>query len=136
MLKSLKPHSASGPNEIFVWMLCTFPEGIAQSVSALLISPLRKAYYKLIANIVPIRKEPGKQDVHFFPPISIPPVISKVLERHLHNSYWTISIQRACLLMLSLVSTNTAQQLFHYSPHVHKWHQILDKQQNVACIFF
>ena len=88
MLRSLKPHSASGPDEISVWMLRTFADDIAPSVSALfnvsIAQGLLPADWKL-SNIVPFPKEPGKQDIHFFNPISLLPVVSKVLERHLHQ---------------------------------------------------
>ena len=84
MLRSLKP---PGPDEISVWMLCTFAGDIAPSVSALfnvsIAQGLLPADWKL-SNIVPFPKEPGKQDIHFFYPISLLPVVGKVLKRHLH----------------------------------------------------
>ena len=46
----------------------------------------RPADWKLL-NVVPIPKEPNKSDVRFFRPISrsLFPIVSKVLERHLHQ---------------------------------------------------
>ena len=35
--------------------------------------------------MVPIPKEPNKSDARFFRPISLFPIVSKVLERHLHQ---------------------------------------------------
>ena len=68
-----------------------------------------------LSNIVPIPKESGKQDICFFRPISLLPVISKVLERHLHKFLLDYLNSKGLLTMLSLVSANNAQQLFHYS---------------------
>ena len=69
LLRNLKPHFASGPDEISVWMLHTFADDVAPSISALfnisIVHGQLPADWKL-SNVVPIPKEPGKQEVHFF----------------------------------------------------------------------
>ena len=84
-------------------MLHTFADDIAPSISALfntfIVHGQLPADWKL-SNIVFIPKETGKQDVHFFHPISLLLVISKVPDRHLlflqklvpfvnRSKYWT-----------------------------------------------
>jgi len=60
LLRSIKPHSATGPGGVTSWMLCSFSEDIAPSVSSLINLSIRNGRipsdWKLF-HVVPIPKE-------------------------------------------------------------------------------
>ena len=80
-----------------------------------LISPLCKANYQLIGSfqtLFPFQSNLVSKTSTFFSLISLFESLARSSREIYINSY---SIQRACSLMLSLVSANTVQQVFHYS---------------------
>ena len=104
-----------------------------------LMSPLHKAYYQLTGSfqtLFPFQRNLASKIFTFL----IQSLFFQSLARSSRdiyiNSYWTISIQRACSLMLSLVFCKHCSTVIPLLTSVHKRHQILDKQQKVACIFF
>ena len=75
-LRMIKPQSAAGPDGITFWMLSTFADVISPSLASLynlsIYTGQIPADWKL-SNVVPIPKEPNKNDVRFFRPISLAP---------------------------------------------------------------
>ena len=84
------------------------------------------------SNIVPLPKEANRSEVRFFRPISLLPIISKILECHIHS------------LLSDLFSHNTlSSNQFGFRPTItplliaaHKWHLALEKRHQVGCVFF
>ena len=138
-LKRLKTHSATGPDGISSWMLKTFAEEIAPSVTSLFNLSIESGKISTdwkMSNIVPIPKDNSKNEVRFYRPISLLSVTSKVLERHIHT------------LLLDFVSTKNLLSDNQYGFRkgrstviplllsVHQWHNHLQKRHQVACAFF
>ena len=90
LLRSIKPHSATGPDGVTSWMLCSFSEGIAPSVSSLFNLSIRNGRipsdWKL-SHVVPIPKESSCHSVQSFRPISLLSILSKCLENISTNFY-------------------------------------------------
>ena len=138
LLRRIKPHSASGPDAISAWMLRTFAEEAAPSIASLF--NLSLSLGKLpndwkCSNVVPIPKESSKSNVRFYRPISLLPIISKILERHVY------SLLSERLATHNFLSSNQ----FGFQPGrntttplliaTHKWHSALDNHQKVGCVF-
>ena len=88
LLKKTKVHSASGPDGVSAWMLHTFADELAPSIASLFNLSLKGG--KLpdewkMANVVPIPKNSHIQDVRSYRPISLLSIISKTLERFVHQ---------------------------------------------------
>lgn len=68
-LRMIKPHSAAGPDGITSWMLSTFSDDISPSLASLynlcIYTGQIPTDWKLL-NVVPIPKEPYKNDVGFY----------------------------------------------------------------------
>ena len=89
-----------------------------------------------LSHVVPIPKVSSKQDVCFYRPISLLPIISKCLERHIHqlllehlssneilsDAQFGFRSQRSTVMPL-LLATN-------------EWHVALESRKEVACVFF
>ena len=88
LLSKLKSKSATGPDIIPCRLLKFFSTTIAPSLSSLF--NLSIAQGKLpslwkISNLVPIPKGTSKNRVENYCPISLLPVVSKILERHIYS---------------------------------------------------
>ena len=135
----INSHSALGADQISAWMLSTFAEELVPSITAMFNHSLKLGkipHEWKRSNIVPIPKEANKSEVRFYRPISLLPIISKILERHIHS-----------LLFNHLSSHNTlSANQFGFRPGrstitplliaVHKWHLALEKRQQIGCVFF
>ena len=80
-LSQLKIDSAPGPDGITAWMLTNFADDIAPSIASIfnlsIASGCLPADWKL-SNIIPIPKCSARDNVRFFQPISLLPIISKI----------------------------------------------------------
>jgi len=85
-LRMIKLNSAAGPDGITSWILCTFADVIPPSLASLynlsIYTGQRPADWKL-SNVVPIPTEPNRLGVLI--PVTLLPIVSEVLERHLHQ---------------------------------------------------
>jgi len=112
-LRMIKLHSATGPNGITSWILSTFADVISPSLASLyslcIYTGQILAHWKL-SNVLPIPKEPNKNDVRVFRPISLLPVVSKVLKRHLHQDL-LLSRNLLSYMQLGLEKTNPLSSL-------------------------
>ena len=138
-LRRINSHSAPGADLISAWMLSTFAEELVPSITSLFNHSLKLGKIPREwkhSNIVPIPKEANKSEVRYYRPISLLPIISKILERHIHS-----------LLFNHLSSHNTlSANQFGFRPGrstitplliaVHKWHLALEKRQQIGCVFF
>ena len=103
----------------------------------LLMSPLHKAYYQLTGSfqtLFPFQRNLASKTFTFFIQFLFFQSLARSSRDIYIDSYWTISIQRACSLMLSLVSANTAQQLFHYS--LQSTNGTRSWTNNKGCLYF
>ena len=85
LLKNIKNRSLAGPDGITAWMLQTFAEEAAPSVASLFNLSIKIPADWTLSNIIPFHKDSSKHDVRSYKPISLLPIISKVLEKHLHH---------------------------------------------------
>ena len=139
ILLRTKLHSASGPDGISSWMLKTFAVEIAPFLTSLFNLSIRTgqlpAEWKS-SNIVPIPKDSTPQDVQSFHPISLLPIISKILEKNLHQ------FLPDHLITNNILSENQCGFCSRQSTMIllllatHHWHTILEKHSQVGCIFF
>jgi hypothetical protein len=87
-LLKLNPNKAHGPDDIPTLVLKTCAHELSPSITSLFNASLTEgkmpAAWKL-ANIVPIHKKGTKHEASNYRPISLLPVISKILERCLYN---------------------------------------------------
>ena len=139
LLSRTHSHSAPGPDLISSWMLSTFADELAPSITSMFNHSLKFGKIPNTwkqSNIVPIPKEANRSEVRFFRPISLLPIISKILERHIH------SLLSDHLSSHNLLSANQ----FGFRPGrstitplliaAHKWHLALEKRHQVGCVFF
>ena len=139
LLKRIKPHSSVGPDGITAWMLRSFADEIASSVSSLFNLSIKTgkvpADWKL-SNVVPIPKgDTKKNEVQSYRPISLLPMVSKVLERHFHQ------------LISEFISKNNilTDDQFGFQPGrctttplllpIHEWHKELESRKRRALLF-
>ena len=133
LLKQIKPHSSAGPDGITAWMLRSFADEIAPSITSLFNLSIKTgnvpADWKL-SNVVPIPKgDKKKNEVQSYRPISLLLIISKVLERHFHQ------------LISEFISKNNilANDQFGFWPgrctttplllSIHEWHKALESRK-------
>ena len=136
LLKRIKPYSSAGPDRITAQMLRSFADEIAPSVTSLFNLSIKTgnipADWKL-SNVVPIPKgDKKKNEVQSFRPISLLPIISKVLERHFHQ------------LISEFIFKNNilADDQFGFRPghctttpllqSMHDWHKALESRKSVC----
>ena len=139
LLRNLKVHTASGPDGISSWMLKTFADTLSPSIASLFNLSIKSGKLPIewkLSHIVPIPKESSKQDVRSYRPISLLPIISKCLERHIYqllldhfstnellsDAQFGFRSQRSTVMPLLLAS--------------HDWHVALESSKEVACMFF
>ena len=138
-LRMIKPHSAAGPDGITSWMLTTFADVISPSLASLYNLSIYTGQIPTdwkLSNVVPIPKESNKNDVRFFRPISLLPVVSKVLERHLHQLLMEHLLSRNVLSDMQFGFRRDRSTIIPLLTATHQWHLSLEKHHKVACVFF
>ena len=137
--RMIKLHSAAGPDGITSWMLFTFADAISPSLASLYNISISTgqilADWKL-SNVLPIPKEPNKNDVRFFRPISLLPVVSEVLERHLHQLLMDLLLSRNVLSDMQFGFRKDRSTIIPLLIATHQWHLSLEKHHNMSCAFF
>ena len=139
MLKSLDTSKANGPDGISSHMLKYTADTITPSITKLFNSSIACCHLPSswkIASVVPVPKVPKAKSTAEFRPISLLPLLSKVLERHfyflicehLFNFYPLSNCQWGFQPGKSTVSA-----LLHVT---HDWLQYLEKGVEVGAIFF
>ena len=138
-LRMIKLHSAAGPDEITSWMLSIFVDAISPSLAPLYNLSISTgqilADWKL-SNVLPIPKEPTKYNVRFFRPISLLLVVSKVLERHLHQLLMDLLLSRNALSDMQFGFRKYRSTIIPLLIAMHQWHLSPEKHHRVACFFF
>ena len=139
LLRSIKPHSATGPDGVTSWMLCSFSEGIAPSVSSLFNLSIRNGRipsdWKL-SHVVPIPKESSCHSVQSFQPISLLSILSKCLEKHLHQLLLEHFESNSVLSDSQFGFRKGRSTIVPLMVAVHHSHQFLERKQQVMCVFF
>ena len=138
-LKRIKRHSAPGPDGITAWMLSTFADEIGPSLATIFnhsISSGRLPSEWKHSNVVPIPKGSTKDDVRFYWPISYLPLISKVLERHLHNILLEQLSSKGLLCNEQFRFRMGRSAVIPLLMATHQWHRVLENRHEVACVFF
>ena len=131
-LLSSKLHSSAGPDEIPSWLLQENASVLCRPLCSIFNSSVREGFVPSIwkaANVTPIQKSSPPKDVDSdFRPISLTPIISKILEsfpyKWLLNS---VSKKIDPLQFGSLKGSSTSMALIYM---LHKWYEAADKQGN------
>ena len=139
LIMSLDPSKANGPDGISAQMLKGTAHSIAPSLTKLFnisISQGRFPECWKTSSVVPIPKSTNRSEATDYRPISLLPVVSKMLEQHFHqyitkhlnehhplsNKQWGFQSGKSTVTALLSVT--------------HDWFQILEAGQEVCSIFF
>ena len=90
-LLSLSPNKATGVDKISARMLKIAAPIIAPSLCKLMNCSIRAGVFPQrwkTAKVRPLFKSGDRSDVNNYRPISVLPVISKLLERHVHSAFY------------------------------------------------
>ena len=115
-------------------MLSTFAD-ISSSLASLYNLSIYRGQIPTDWNVVPIPKESNKNDVRFFRPISLLSVVSKFVERHLHQ----LLMEHLCRNVLSDMQFGFRRDrstIILQLTATHQCHLSLEKHHKVACVFF
>ena len=138
-LKDLDISKASGPDGISARMLKLTAEVIAPSVTTLFnysIMCCRPPSSWKCASVVPIPKVLKTSGTADFRPISLLPILSKVLERHFYllvNEYLSISCPLSNCQWGFQSGKSTVSALLDTT---YTWFQLLEKNEEVGAVFF
>ena len=139
LLTSLPPKTASGPNGISSQMLKMSASSIAPHLSALFNLSLSTGSVPTdwkLSNIRPVYKAGDPSLVSNYRPISLLSLLSKVLERIVHNKLLHHLLSN-CLLSTSQFGfrlfSSTQEAIISATTD---WHKLLDLKANVAAVFF
>ena len=138
-LKQIKSYTAPGPDGITAWMLSSLAEDVAPSVASIFnlsISSGRLPADWKWSNFVPIPKGPIKDYVHFYRPISLLPLVSKVLERYLHDLLLDFLSSKGLLCDEQFGVYKGRSTVIPLLLAVHQLHKVLESKHQVACVFF
>ena len=139
MLPSLKTAKASGKDGISAHMLKYTADAIAPSITKLFNLSIQLGQPPTAwkcSNVVPIPKKQGAKGPNDFRPISLLPILSKILEKHFHclisdhlrehcplsNCQW--GFQAAKSSVSALLSTT------------HDWFQQIEDGKEIGAVFF
>ena len=139
LLRGIKSHTATGPDEISSWMLRTFSNEFSSSISSLFklsIGSGRLPVDWKLANIVPIPKVPSSQDVRSFRPISLLSILSKCLERHIYKHLLEHLQTNNILTDSQFGFRNGRSTVLPLLTVVNHWHLALEKGNQAACVYF
>ena len=135
-LLSSKLHSSAGPDEIPSWLLRENASVLCRPLCSIFNSSVREGFVPSIwkaANITPVQKSSPPIDVDSdFRPISLTPIISKILESFPYK--WlldSVSKKIDSLQFGSLKGSSTSMALIYM---LHKWFEAADKQGNTIRI--
>ena len=139
LLRKLKTHSASGPDGISSWMLRNFADSASPSIASLFNLSIKSGKlpgeWKL-SHVVPIPKVSSKQDVCFYRPISLLPIISKCLERHIHQLLLEHLSSNEILSDAQFGFRSQRSTVMPLLLAINEWHVALESRKEVACVFF
>ena len=138
-LSQLKIHSAPGPDGITAWMLTNFADDIAPSNASIfnlsIASGCLPPDWKL-SNIIPIPKCSARDNVCFFQPISLLPIISKIFEKHIHRILMEFLSSEGLLSDDQYGFCKSRSTVVPLLLATHDLHKSLESKHQVACIFF
>ena len=138
-IRQIKTHSAPGPDGITAWMLTNFAQSIAPSLSSIFNLSIAigglPADWKL-SNIIPIPKSSARDDVRFFRPISLLPIVGKILEKHIHQLLLEFMSSKGLLSENQFGFRKGRSTVTPLLLATHHWHKSLENKHQVACVFF
>ena len=139
LIKSLDVSKASGPDGISALMLKSVADAIVPSLTRLFnisISMGRFPECWKVSSVVPIPKSTNHSDATNYRPISLLPIVSKLLERHFYHiisdHLSNFHPLTTCQWGFQPGKSTTAALL----AVTHKWLQALDNGLEVCAIFF
>lgn len=128
-LLSSKLHSSVGPDNISAWLLCENTAVLSRPLCSIFNASVREGFIPSLwksANVTPIEKCSPPLDVDSdFRPISLTPIISKILESFPYQ--WllkSVADKIDPLQFGSLKGSSTNMALVHL---LHKWYEAMDK---------
>ena len=89
--KGISPHKAAGIDKISARFLRIAAPILAPSIARLINMSFSTGTFPTrwkTANVTPLFKQGAASDPSYYRPISVLPVVSKVIERHMHNSLY------------------------------------------------
>ena len=136
-LKNLNPSKAQGPDNIPTMVLKACAESLAPSITKLfnasLLTACLPSSWKM-ANIVPIHKKDSKNQAKNYRPISLLPVISKILERCVYNRLIDYILPKITHLQHGFLrNRSTATQLLSILSNINN---ILDTGDQCDTVYF
>ena len=91
IIKGISPHKAAGIDKISARFLRIAAPILAPSIARLINMSFSTGKFPTrwkTANVTPLFKQGAASDPFNYRPISVLPVVSKVIERHMHNSLY------------------------------------------------
>ena len=88
------------------------------------------------ARVVPILKSGNRSDVSSYRPISLLPIVSKMLERYVYTLLWDHLINHAPLSVNQWGFQSGRSTVTSLLATSHDWHRFLDQRKDVMCVFF
>ena len=127
-LISVKSHSAAGPDEISPWFLRENSASLSHPLASIFNASIQEGNIPLLwksANVSPVPKSSPALDIDSdFRPISLTPIVSKILESFLYS--WlprSVSGQIDNLQFGALKRSNSTMALLYM---FHKWYEAMD----------
>ena len=138
-ITALDPSKASGPDGLSGRMLKGIGSSIAPSLSKLFNISLKlgriPSSWKT-SSIVPIPKNSNHKEATNYRPISLLPIVSKLLERHVHR-YITLFLSQTSPLSNTQWGFQTGKSTITALLAVtHDWFQALEAKNDVCSVFF
>ena len=139
LLSGLDTSKANGPDGISAFMVKATASSIASPLAKLFTLSLTTGRFPRMwkfASIVPIPKSKCKNDPSNYRPVSLPSIVSKLLEKIVYSLLWEHLLEHApisdCQWGFQKGKSTTTALLFT----THEWHTLLDRQQDVISVFF
>ena len=136
LLRSIKPHSATGPDGVTSWMLCSFSEDIAPSVSSLLNLSIRNGQIPSDWNFPMLCQSQRSLLVTVCNHFGLSPILSKCLEKHLYQLLLEHFESNSVLSDSQFGFRKGRSTIVPLMVAVHHSHQFLERKQQVMCVFF
>jgi len=139
MLEALDVSKSNGPDGISARMLKATAHSIAPAITKLFNMSIKNGRLPnewKTSLVVPIPKKGDPSDPANYRPISLLPVLSKLLERHMSNLVYDHLLVHSPISIAQwgfLPKRSTTDAVLSV---IHEWHQILDSGSEVCAVFF
>ena len=139
LIKCLNVKKANGVDGISAYMLKATAESIASPLAKVFSLSLSSGKFPTLwksARVVPILNSGNRSDVSNYRPISLLPIVRKMLERYVYTLLWDHLINHAPLSVNQWGFQSGRSTVTSLLATTHDWHRFLDQRKDVMCIFF